>query len=285
MNRPRDHHYIPQFYLKRWCGNDGRLTYFKRINGILRSDRIGARGTGFERDLYTAEHVPPALRQAFEQYVTAEVDCGGAEALTKMRSNGAGSLTANERIQWARFLVSLPIRNPEAVADIKQSSTRNSIEQAYKKAKELHPDWIERDDFKEDFNNAIADDPMTRFLSGNYGLFVMANIMLNRQYQERFLEMHWWTTDFSGSNFSLLTCDRPYKLFRELAHPRCLVYLPLGPDCGFFASPDEAKQKQLQRGGLDALAKQMNAVEVELAVHFVYAADCTQRRFIENRWC
>ena len=52
MNAPRDHHFIPAFYLKHWAGPDGKLIEHSRKSGKLISKPVGPRSTGFERDLY-----------------------------------------------------------------------------------------------------------------------------------------------------------------------------------------------------------------------------------------
>src|SRR5689334_14666597 len=99
MGEPRNHHYVPQFYLKLWSGKDSRLTYYKKINGALISDSIRPKSTGFERDLYTLDYLPAQMRQAFEEYVTAQVDDRGANAIRKLRAEGAESLTPQERLE------------------------------------------------------------------------------------------------------------------------------------------------------------------------------------------
>ena len=133
MNEPRKHHYIPQFYLKNWAGLDGRVICYRRLSKRkVASDPVTPKSTGYEKDLYTLEDLPRNLRQAIEKEVTADVDGRAAAALRKMvAAKSVNSLTQEDRQAWAQFVVSLPIRNPEAVADIKTTSRASAMEAAY----------------------------------------------------------------------------------------------------------------------------------------------------------
>src|SRR5262249_15309640 len=144
MNEPRRHHYIPQFYLSNWCNADGDLWSYHRIPTKLIINKVRPKSAGYEKELYTLAHLPAEARQSVEKYVTADVDNRAATALQKMtKSKSAEGLTGKDRLGWAQFIVSLPIRNPDAVADIKQESTKSGMEKAYEKAKQTFPDWAE----------------------------------------------------------------------------------------------------------------------------------------------
>ncbi|ACB95079.1 DUF4238 domain-containing protein [Beijerinckia indica] len=274
MSEPRKHHYIPQFYLKNWCGEDGRLICYKRIRSEVMCEPVAPISTGFQKDLYTLAHLPKNLRQAIEKDVTADVDHRASVALQKMiATKSTDTLTKEDRLGWAQFIVSLPIRNPDAVADIKETSTKAGLEKAYEQAKQEFPDWAQGETFGAEFEESVREDPFTRFLSDNYGLMVISELMLNPDYHDIILKMFWWVMDFSSAGISLITCDRPYMIFRSIGHPRGLIYLPIGPRLGFFASPDPMKRRQLLNQNIALVTKEMNRWEAKLAAQYVYAAD------------
>jgi hypothetical protein len=97
------------------------------------------------------------------------------------------------------------------------------MEKAYQEAKRRFPDWAGGADFKAEFEEAVNKDPLTRFLSDNYGLIVISELILNPQFQETILKMKWWVMDFAVAGISLVTCDRPYTIFRSITHPRGLI--------------------------------------------------------------
>ena len=71
MNAPRNHHFIPAFYFKRWEDPSGQITEYKLIENAkvrrkLVSKPVGRDGTGFERDLYAFPELPPDAAQFIE---------------------------------------------------------------------------------------------------------------------------------------------------------------------------------------------------------------------------
>ena len=168
------------------------------------------------------------------------------------------------------------------MADIKQESTKSGMEKAYEKAKQTFPDWAERETFRAEFEEAVNADPFTRFLSDNYGLLVISELMLNPTYQDIILKMNWWVMDFTSANWSLVTGDRPYMIFRSIHHPQGLIYIPIGPRLAFFASPDAAKKRQLMHQPINSVAKHMNRFQVSLAAKYVYAVDTQHTALVEK---
>jgi hypothetical protein len=131
MSEPRRHHYIPPSYLEGRYDREGSLSCYQWVTNKVICRRLSSKSTAFERDLYALAHTPEEYRQAHEKYVNQAVDNDGALVLNKFRSGvGADQLTAAERLAWARFVISLPLRNPEALLDIKASSQKSTLERA-----------------------------------------------------------------------------------------------------------------------------------------------------------
>jgi hypothetical protein len=64
---PRDHHFIPAFYLKQWCGTDKKLCEFSRPQGKLYAKRVGPDATGYQTDLYAFPELPAEMAQHLER--------------------------------------------------------------------------------------------------------------------------------------------------------------------------------------------------------------------------
>jgi hypothetical protein len=95
-----DHHYVPQFYTRRWADGSGRVLCYKRVtNGRIAFKGVVPKGTGFEPDLYKT---PPAVFwESHEEHVIetaffSPIDNDAAVVLDKLQS-GASSLTDEER--------------------------------------------------------------------------------------------------------------------------------------------------------------------------------------------
>jgi hypothetical protein len=66
-NKPRDHHFIPVFYLKQWASSTTNkvIEYsIKHCNFIAKP--VGPKKTGYQTDLYSFPELPPDTAQHIE---------------------------------------------------------------------------------------------------------------------------------------------------------------------------------------------------------------------------
>ena len=66
MSVPRDHHFIPAFYLSQWTGLDDKLVEYTKKRGKLIAKPVGPRSTGYETYLYKFPDLPSASAQYFQ---------------------------------------------------------------------------------------------------------------------------------------------------------------------------------------------------------------------------
>ena len=84
MSVAGDHHYVPQFHLRNWEGDDKQITEWSRVpySGRLTRRRVAVAGTAYVRGLYSLEHVSPAEVQKIETEVFGQIETKAALALT-----------------------------------------------------------------------------------------------------------------------------------------------------------------------------------------------------------
>jgi hypothetical protein len=111
MNLPRKHHYNPQFALRRWVGSDGRLCAMRRINGVVTPRRRQPSRTGMLRDLYRIEGVAEESSQDLEIKFMSPLDNVAAVVLDRLITGKP--LDPEQRLAWARYLLSMLFRNPD----------------------------------------------------------------------------------------------------------------------------------------------------------------------------
>jgi Protein of unknown function (DUF4238) len=112
----QNHHYIPQFLLKEWCNQNGKLTVYSRRQGRVVTSERSPRGSGFEPDLYTYE-VSGEKRHTIEtDFMTPGIDTPAALIMQMILSGEFCEVTLEERSDFARFVLSLRARHPDAVA-------------------------------------------------------------------------------------------------------------------------------------------------------------------------
>lgn len=125
MSSPRDHHFVPQFLLSRWCRPNRKLAVYTRVQGHVRISELHPRSTAFERDLYAFEKVPGTRQQAIEtEFISQRIESPAAPILQKLVDGNLTSLTADERSDFTRFVLSLRARHPDAVALAKAEGAR-----------------------------------------------------------------------------------------------------------------------------------------------------------------
>jgi hypothetical protein len=68
QNPPWRHHFIPEFYLKRWCLGGTKLVQFSRPYGsTVKPKRLSPRETGFVDQLYSLEGLDPSVAEQLEE--------------------------------------------------------------------------------------------------------------------------------------------------------------------------------------------------------------------------
>lgn len=279
------HHYVPQFLLRPWTENtlDNRLEVFRLDLQGVPSLRRATRGTGREVDLYalTEERVAGMEQQAIERKFLRGVDNNGACVRSKLESHGLNLLTEDDRIDWALFLMSLPLRQPHIVEALKQQSSemlRNIL----------------RDERPEGYEELAAGGHFPSFdswvdshypgLIENCGLSFFPNIVGNEYYWDRFLRMRWWLWDFREVPYDLLLSDNPLIFTAGIEDANCIVALPISPKKAFMATQDEKVASIMREQFPRVLSTRLNEFSLLRARVRIWARrELPARRFIENR--
>jgi len=123
------HHYVPEFLQKPWAENspDGKLMVFRLdIQGIPSKPHT-PKHTGFDHDLYalTQEKVAGMEKQAVEKNFLRIIDNNAARVRVKLEKYGLKSLEIEDKMDWARFLMSLRLRQPDIVEMLKRESAQH----------------------------------------------------------------------------------------------------------------------------------------------------------------
>lgn len=115
------HHYLPEFYLKQWATDNGRLFRYRRIRNHqvdkTFEDRVAPKSVGFHDSLYGVgpitkwEKFRADHTNAFEISIMSQLDDAAAKAHATLLK-GDGPLTDAQRVAWARFVLSLLHRHP-----------------------------------------------------------------------------------------------------------------------------------------------------------------------------
>jgi hypothetical protein len=229
-NKPRDHHFIPVFYLKQWCKLDKKLVEYTINYGRFIAKPVGPKGTGFQTDLYAFPELPPETAQHMEEVFLNYADNTASLALQNLLI-GNDHWTSELRSGWSRSLISLLIRHPDIMLELRAGavaswkSTGPSSQARYEELKEPH--------FPATFDEYVSTvDPL---IPVKVALNAIVKAFDNQRLGTRINGMHWDVIDLSKASHQLLTSDRPLQ-YQNLAKETGFISLPIGPTKLFLAA-------------------------------------------------
>ncbi|MBS4082936.1 MAG: DUF4238 domain-containing protein [Rhizobiales bacterium] len=272
MSDPKDHHYIPVFYLKRWVNPaTGKLIQYSKIREKLISKPVGPKATGFEHLLYSFPDLPPELQHVLEAKFFNGADNLAAKALEQLYARDH-QWTADIRSAWSRFIINLYIRHPDPLKEVKQrirddwGKTDTITEQEYARAK------------PEGFPDTFAEylETLGPGMTARVQLRLVQGALDNERLGQRINNMLWRVIDVSSSPYELLTSDWPADL--QLA--RGMLALPIGPHHLFVAANTEEQMQQVMKARKAKLVAAINLYVVASARRFVWARTENQENFI-----
>lgn len=275
------HHYIPEFYLKRWAGADNRLIEFcrrHRSKVVARPTFPG--GTGYIRGLYSIQNAPAHIKDILENKFMMLAD-GIASRSLDMMLNEHVVPTGPEKHGWARFMLSLLYRTPEGVArsvamirSFYEGDGLSRLQHAYEEAR-------------------TPDDPATpeeylklhgERMEGRMLVEHIMTIIESPRVREKLLAMQWHLGRLENLAHPLLTGDRPIIMTNGISHPDSHIVMPLSPNHVFVAVNRHSEARKIMRMSRNGeLARRMNDRIARQARNFVYANEASQLRFIERR--
>jgi hypothetical protein len=281
MSIPEKHHYIPEFFMRRWADGDGLVREYRRPRRDLTSKRKAPAATGWIRNLYANENkTDPLERQALEMVFMAGVDNNAADALSYLEEHRAKPADWALRDAWARYLLSLLHRSPERVAYITKK-VRDYEEGT------LNPDLIRR--YPE---IAGPNDPPTFQewlekqgpLTPDLRVRLIELLIGSRRVGDAINWMHWRVHRLDKLELGFISGDLPLMISNGLGHERSFVMLPIGPTKLFIASPDPNLINAFTTQYPHVLETAINDAIARQSTHILIARDDSLREFVDERF-
>jgi hypothetical protein len=277
MKQPRDHHFLPVFYLKQWAINGGKLVEYSIKNDKLIPKHVGPGGTGFQRDLYAFVELPPEESQHIESVFFDYADRVASDALQRHLTGHTTNWTAEQRSAWSRFIIGIHLRHPDAITELRVAAkaawdhNHDASQASYEKlrAREDPPTfeaYIEK-------HSPLT--PIKAFLN------MIIKLIDNQNLGTHINQMTWGVADLSRAGISLLTSDRPVEISR-LKEKNGIISIPISPTRLFIAANNPETLKSIQRSDPKKVVKSVNKFLTSRARRFVYAPDEKQTPFIQT---
>jgi hypothetical protein len=278
MNAPRDHHFIPAFYLKQWAGPNGKLIEYTRKGSKLIPKPVGPHSTGYERDLYAFPELPPDAAQFMEQAFFAYADQKASDALDNHIGVASHPWSSELVSAWSRFIIALHLRHPDAMPELRAAAS--SIWHASGADCQARYDATRKPIDPPTFDEYLAlRDPLAPAkMRVNLIIKAFDNEILGTHINR----MSHAVIDISASPDRLLASDRPVELF-NIQGANGILSIPISPTKMFVAVNDKAILDRLRRIAPDEVASFVNTYVVSRARRFVWAQDDSQQRFIGEK--
>lgn len=275
-------HYLPQFLQRPWVDpSDCKLQVFRQSPHGIESFRQAPKGNGYVEDLLslTREQVAGMDQHAIEKVVLQAVDNDASVVRQKLETHGLSALTLEERSAWVRLIMSLRLRQPSIVHQLREDSASTLREMLAAQPEEY--DALAGGDAPptlEEWTEAKFPD-----LIENFGLSFYHKLLGDKSAGDKLLQLRWWLWDFSACPHHLLLADNPCIFAGGIDDPNLAVVLPISPTKAFVATRGEATAKALREAQPSALLRRLNDATVRQSSTYTYGRDETPRRFIENR--
>ena len=275
-NPPRDHHYVPVFYLKQWAGEDSRICQYRKVyKKKIDVRRKYPSATGFQTDLYKIDGLPPEDEQAIEVQFMQFVDGDAALALQHFKNNAGQPLSIRLRSSWARFLLGFIFRNPEAVVQIKRHILAmwkegiDALEEEY--AKNRGPD--DPPTLAARVHPAESHIGFANFFKG---------LIDSEKLGGAIFDFTWQTITLSKAEYTLLTSDRPLHRPLGLGDDKAYVAVPIGPRTLFLAARDPKLATRVAASNHNVIVKMLNQTTVTQAREYVWGYSDAQKLFVQR---
>jgi len=267
------HHYVPQFLLRRWCDETGRLQSFSVRDGRVLSSARAPEYTGYESALYAV--VANALGiddDNIEKRFFSPLDNSAAVALGMIERREPIGL--DEKAAWALFLNSLRVRQPDVLAHMRTEGMKilsrflGEGDAALPAGAPATEKWL-----NEHLPGALEVHSLTSWLPR----MVMHDAMTNR-----FADLHWWVIEFTAAVPKLLLSDLPIHWEGGIANDDFLIHMPIAPNRLFIGTGTEGAERYLNNLPRAELVRRVNRTSLASSSKRVWGADRNEgRAFIE----
>jgi hypothetical protein len=278
-NKPRDHHFIPVFYLKQWASSSTKKIFeYSQPHGKFVPKPVGPDSTGFQRDLYAFPELPPDVAQHIEDVFLRDADDKASRAHQRILAWDKSPWEPEMMKAWVRCIMHMHLRHPDVIGEMRVAAA--AIWQASGgESQRIYEQDIRKPDDPATFQQYLERiDPV---ISAKVRMNMIIRAIDNEAIGQSILKMTWHVIDTNRSPKTLITSDRPVLIY-NLIRPDGWIALPVSPTKLFFAVNSQATLQTLLKGSTLSLVERSNEQVVARARRYVWARDPWQEWYIRT---
>lgn len=227
-----------------------------------------------------------------EERVFKRLDDNAAIALESLlKDDGRIFSDAKLRSGWTRFLVSLHLRMPEDIQNIREAWYR-----IFNKAPQHLEDEYQRireDNYPASLEDLLSD--MTTEEKEHQFARLLLSQLNSKKVGEMIHHLNWNVIELPPNAPKLLTSDRPVVRSASLGGPTGYLAIPISPNLAFFATKIERNWLVSKEKNIDQMMRRLNLSRPNFAKHlnrsvvrqaqkYVYSRDDAVLSFVDNHF-
>ena len=278
-NPPVRHHFVPEFYQRRWAGDDRRIERYQRFDNNVARHRVFPAASGYRKNLYRhpRAEMDEWSAQMAEWAVFQVIDSYAAAALDALLSDRNAIRNDEVRSHWAVFLRTMLMRTPyqmqAVLASLEKIWREADVSEKYDKMRK--PGMPKSaNEFLEMLNPDAAKESA-------FGMFVDA---MGRDKTTRYItSLPWRIVDCSEASHQLLLSDHPVVLV-PLQTDNGHIAMPLSPTKILLAAGNGGVKSRANAMKVRDSVHAMNRLTVRRATECVIATNRSQEKFIKRHF-
>jgi len=279
-NPPIKHHFIAQFLLGAWTGEDGKFWRFTNPwQDKIAAKHIAPAELGYEEYLYTIPGLAPERAQQIEQVLMSRLDDLAANAHRSLLAGDLNGLGSRDRSAWSRFMMSLWFRTPDGVRGLKAATAAlldvhdGQLAAAYRSRRQPA--------FPEAWDEAIA--KFGPDLADQAAMKVFRQQIDNPKFGQRLNDMHWHVREIDGLR-DFMVSDAVLAQTGAIFGSNGYLAMPISPRQLFFAAQSLERVDAFMALSSDTIVRLINHAVVRRARVFVGATTRGELGFIHEHF-
>lgn len=273
-------HSVPEFLLKRWhTAPDRKLSAFRYEGSRFLHSRLSAKSVCKELHIYSTT-APDGTRDASieRDFLGPVVDDPAAAAHSILVAGPSSAWTQGMQEVWARFIVSLMLREPHTLLRARASVTAAIAEES-----DLVPDPSEVIDGATDADDLmrwLQKHPVAR--QDELAIKLLPSLMSDPALVEVFFDHPWAVREVAQVVPDLLIGDRPV-IFAPTGDGDYFIALPIEPRIVYLAFTNERIGDRLREIPDDQLVSELNQATVTSARQAVFGSGPHHETMVKSR--
>jgi Protein of unknown function (DUF4238) len=264
MSTPKKHHYLPEFYLKRWAV-DGKLFRYERprgANGELHCSHKSPAAVGYIPNLYQIpDQEDPKESQSLELNLFQKIDDRAAAAFQKFdRFDGQIEPTESDHLALCQFTISLLHRTPKRLDALKIQLSNEQIGAP--------------------FAGMMGEEYDVKLKSTTNRLLEL--LVLSDDYLPIFSRFKAGRIISRGTSKTFLTSDRPMTASSPMLGPDSFMILPYAPDRILLFANKKSIIDSFSAQKSDILVKGINEAIVEQSENLIISSNKDATKMIDR---